>query len=470
LDFAAFGYGAAKKLAGFGHERVACVTGGDARASADFVRGFSRLMFERRIFFDEKKSVVAAAELGAGIFSLGYSGFACDGEDAAEELCFLARRCSLRIPGDLSVVALSYGERPPRCEVSWIRVPMRAYGARLCEYLVGKIEKTPATAADNRALTAEAPDDSGVDVPYDSRRKNIIVVGSVNVDLLINVEGLPQVGQTMNVNAVSEIPGGKGLNQAVGATRLGANVSLIARVGRDAAGANISGLIAENRIDAQGVTVDDSRATGKAFIYIPPDGDSSIIVYPGANYALSEDDITRNEQLFRNASYCLLPMEVPAETVEFAAKAACRHGVTTILKPSALKEISSSLLGLVDIFVPNEKEAAALCPRGGSIEDMALYFMERGAGRVIITMGSRGCYLRDETRSNFFPAAPFPAVDTTGGADAFISALAVCLNEKMDIGDAIARANVAAGFCVSRQGVIPAMVDRTTLELRFSGR
>jgi ribokinase len=198
------------------------------------------------------------------------------------------------------------------------------------------------------------------------------------------------------------------------------------------------------------------------------DGDSSIVVYAGANNNLGPEDITRNENLFRGAAYCLLPMEIPAATVEFAAETAARYGVKTILKPSALRGISRSLLEKVDIFVPNEKEAASLCPHIGDIEGKARRFAELGAKRVIVTMGARGCYLLDGGRSGFFPSADFPAIDTTGGADAFISALAVYLNEDADIAEAVRMANCAAGFCVSRQGVLPAMVDRTTLELRFA--
>ncbi|MDR1515971.1 MAG: ribokinase, partial [Synergistaceae bacterium] len=240
-------------------------------------------------------------------------------------------------------------------------------------------------------------------------------------------------------------------------------------IGRDVDGANISGLIVENKIDSQGISVDENLGTGRAYIYIPPDGDSSIVVYAGANNNLLPEDISKNESLFRNASYCLLPMEIPVETVAFAADTARSYGVATILKPSALRKIESSLLEKVDIFVPNEKEAAILCPHLESIEDRALYFLDRGVKAVIITMGASGCYMRDAKRSRFCPAASFPSLDTTGGADAFISALAVYLNEKTDIAEAIRRANCAAGFCVSRQGVLPAMVDRVTLEL-YLGR
>jgi ribokinase len=470
IDYSELGYNTTKKLIDFGHQRIGCVIRENNLQFLDFSLGFRRCLYEKQIFFDEKKYIIDASDLNDEIFSLGYTGLVCADEDLAEEVCRLARRRFLVIPREFSLVALSSdGRKHPNCKASWIRVPLREYGESLCGRLISMMEKTEALPLPDLNRDIDVENDDGVDVPYDSRRKNILVVGSINIDVLINVEDLPQVGKTMNINSISTIPGGKGLNQAVGAAKLGTNVSLIAKIGRDAEGASISGLVVENKIDPQGISVDENLGTGKAFIYIPPDGDSSIIVYAGANNNLRVEDISKNEALFRNASYCLLPMEIPVKTVEFAADMAHSYGVTTILKPSALREIKSSLLKKVDIFVPNEKEAAILCPYLESIEDRALYFLERGVKLVIITMGASGCYMRDAERSRFYPAASFPSLDTTGGADAFISALAVSLNEKNDISEAVRRANCAAGFCVSRQGVLPAMVDRVTLDL-YLGR
>jgi ribokinase len=310
-------------------------------------------------------------------------------------------------------------------------------------------------------------DENGVDVPRDSRKKSILVVGSVHMDILINVDEMPQVGKTITTRAITTIPGGKGLNQAVGAARLGAKVSLIARVGQDIESTNIHRNIIESNIDSQGLEVDESESTGKAFIYIQPDGDSSIVNYNGANNHLSPGDIIKNEIFFKDAGYCLLPMEVPLETVAAAAETAKKYGVKTILKPAAVNEISPSLLEKIDIFVPNEKEADALCPNLKTVEEKALYFLRNGAGSVIITLGFKGCYLKGNGHDRYFPAYPFPPLDTTGAADAFICALAVYLNENFDIAEAVSRANCAAGFSVSRRGVLPALVDRTTLELYF---
>ncbi|MDR1621464.1 MAG: PfkB family carbohydrate kinase [Synergistaceae bacterium] len=471
MDCLQWGYEAAKKLTNYGHLRIGCIVRPKKLSSQAFFEGFRRCLFERQVIFDEQKCLIDADTLTQDIFLRGFSGFICVDADAGENLCSLARQFTLKIPRDLSVVAISDdGKKRPSGNMSLISQPMRAFGGFICESLITRVEKTGPPAAVPFSWNTDLDGEEGIDVPYDSRKKSILVVGSVHMDILIDVGELPQIGKTVTTSAITTIPGGKGLNQAIGAARLGAKVSLIARVGRDAESTNIHQNLIDNHIDPQGLEVDEYESTGKAFIYIQPDGDSSIVNYDGANNSLCPGDVLKNETFFKDAGYCLLPMEIPLETVEFAAETARRHGAKTILKPAAIKEIKPSLLKNVDIFIPNEKEAGTLCPQGKTIEERALCFLEKGAGNVIITLGSQGCYLKNHRHEKYFPSYPFQALDTTGAADAFICALAVYLNENLDIVEAIPRANCAAGFCVSRRGVLPAMVDRTTLELYLSSR
>jgi len=193
-----------------------------------------------------------------------------------------------------------------------------------------------------------------------------------------------------------------------------------------------------------------------------------VTILSGANGNLSAAGIRKRQYLFENAGYCLLATEIPIETVIEAAKTAKEYGVKNILKPAALKTIPEELLALTDIFIPNRKEATALCPDGDTVEERAQYFLEKGVGTVIITLGEDGCYLRTADREKYFPAADFVAIDATGGADAFICALASCLSEGFSLDRSIRIATYAAGFCVSRQGVVPALVDRNTLETHIS--
>ena len=153
------------------------------------------------------------------------------------------------------------------------------------------------------------------------------------------------------------------------------------------------------------------------------------------------------------------------ETVIYTAKLAKRNKVKIILKPAAITEISDELLSIVDYFIPNEKEIDLLCPYPLNHSQQCEYFLKKGVKTVILTMGNRGCYLYRKDDAQYFPASGHIVADTTGGSDAFISALATYLSENVELHQAIQYAIYAAGFCVSRQGVVPALIDRESLEL-----
>ncbi len=157
------------------------------------------------------------------------------------------------------------------------------------------------------------------------------------------------------------------------------------------------------------------------------------------------------------------------EAIEAAAAIARRHGVKTILKPSSVSRLSDGLLQNTDIFLPNRAEMAIICNEAPAFSSEALnrqadHILEKGAGAVIITLGEDGCFLKDADHSVLFPAADFAPMDKTGGSDAFISALASYLLYGYDLHAAIRIAHCAAGFCISRQGIVPALIDQTSLE------
>ncbi|MFQ9939597.1 MAG: PfkB family carbohydrate kinase [Blautia hansenii] len=194
------------------------------------------------------------------------------------------------------------------------------------------------------------------------------------------------------------------------------------------------------------------------------DAESSITILPGANQNLFPEDISSREHLFEGCGYCLISTEIPVETCICAAETARKYGAQTIVKPAALKTLPDKLLKNTDIFVPNRKEAALLCPQETEVDKQAAFFFSLGCPVVIITLGHRGSYLRTKDMACAFPAAAFPSVDSTGGADAFIAALASYLTEGCPLEKAIPIATYAAGFCVSRTGVVPALVDKASLE------
>ena len=254
------------------------------------------------------------------------------------------------------------------------------------------------------------------------------------------------------------------MNQAIGAARLGHAVSLIGKVGNDYDSALIYNAMKENEVDIQGIGRDLCASTGKAYIHVQNDGESTISILTGANQHLGPQDIIDNERLFENAGYCLLPTEIPDTAIETAAKTAKKYGAGTILKPTLLEQIPDSILNNIDIFIPNRLEMAALCPGISTLSQQADSFIRKGVHTVIITLGHRGCYVKSDGCEHYYPAVGFVSVDNTGAADAFIAALASYLLYGYQLDEAVRIAGYAAGFCISRQGVVPALIDRNSLE------
>ena len=291
----------------------------------------------------------------------------------------------------------------------------------------------------------------------------MIVVGSVNTDMYLKVDHLPASGKTAISTRSSLYPGGKGINQSVGAAKLGARVSLIGAVGNDVDSDRIYAALREHSVNSAGVRRCGDASTGKAFIFVQKDGDSMISILAGANGSLNAADIDRNIRVFENCSYCLVSTEIPEDVVLASLKAAKMHQTTTILKPSTIQTISDEILRYVDILIPNNEEICDLCPEG-TLREKAEHFLKKGVKSVIVTLGQNGSYLKEADKEAYFPAQKFQSVDNTGACDAFISALAVYLQSGYDIEKAIRIATYAAGFSITREGVYNALVDRSTLE------
>ena len=465
IDYHQLGYSAAYTLIKQGHVRVGCVCDKNDEKSLYFWQGIVRCFIENGLSIDDKQDLIDEQDIDAKIFENRFTAFICIDEKKAGEIKRLASGRGLRIPENISLIALCAAKRNPfEGEISMMMLPLREYGAAVCEYLIDILEKREGKEFSFSWNNLRPDSNASIATPYDASNKSILVVGSVNMDVFLNMEELPQEGKTVVASSMSTIPGGKGLNQAIGSAKLGANVSLISRIGADYEGAGVYALLRETKADLRGVMRDESQNTGRAYIYVRPSGDSSIVVYAGANKNMTPDDIEKNERLFKKAGYCLLPLELSEDTVRAALKMAKKHGVKTILKPSTMKSVPDEFLEMVDYFVPNAAEAAILCPECDSVQDKAQSFLDKGAGTVIITLGAKGCYVAGEEKEGFHDAIAVRVTDTTGGADAFISALAVYLNENYTFEQALDYALKAAAFCVSRHGTLPAMVDRTTLE------
>lgn len=466
IDFSQMGYEATQLLIQYGHTKLGCLTKENSIRSDMVFEGFKKCLFDNAIpFYDTMNLHVEETDWYNGVLSHIPTGIVSTHYASSLSLMKYLSKIQFHVPYDLSLISLRDDVRDDLDfpGISSLKIPYYEFGSFVCERLIEKCEKKGVSSTP--FLTNYPLENAcSIDIPFSSHAKKIIVVGSINIDVTLNVDELPQPGRTVSTNKHSVIPGGKGANQAVGAAKLGNEVSLIGKVGSDFDSTIVYACMEENHVDVEGIKRDAHAETGKAYIHVQHDGESMITILTGANQNLTPSDIAPYSKLFENAGYCLLQTEVPENAIEAAAQLAHSHGARNILKPAAMNQISDSLMELIDIFVPNRKEAELLCPEVPEIEKKADSFMKRGAKTVIITLGHSGCYIKSQDFTGYLPAADFTPVDTTGAADAFIAALAVYLTCGYKITNAAKIATYAAGFCVSRQGVIPALIDRNSLE------
>ncbi|NHR08417.1 ribokinase [Chromobacterium haemolyticum] len=286
----------------------------------------------------------------------------------------------------------------------------------------------------------------------------VLVVGSVNMDLVVEAERYPRLGETLFGKRFASYPGGKGANQAVAAARLGAQVTLLGCVGRDMFGSQL-----KEALQAEGVDIGRLReaevATGLATITLA-EGDNAIVVVPGANHELLPQHLDQDEQAFRDADVVLAQMEVPLATVERAAELAQRHGKPFLLNPAPAHPLPSSLLERAALLTPNEHELAqALDERGGDWQAL----MRKLPGRVAMTRGKDGAYFcRADGSLHHQPGFVVSAVDTTGAGDTFNGALAAFWPQGLEA--AMALACAAAALSVTRAGAQGGMPTLAALQ------
>jgi ribokinase len=293
----------------------------------------------------------------------------------------------------------------------------------------------------------------------------MIVVGSMNMDVIIHMSHLPAPGESLLARRIIHLPGGKGANQAVGAAKLGGNVYAIGCLGEDQEGRLLYNSLAENGVNTTGVRIIRNEPTGKAYILVAEQGESTFVLSHGANGALQPGMVQEHGEHFAHAAFCLLSTEIPWETVLATLDLCTRHHVKVIVKPTTETPIPDGVLEHITFLIPNEQELDVLVPGAMPVAEKAAHLFACGVENVIVTLGDQGCYLHNREMKRAFPAANFTAVDTTGAGDAFISAFAVALSEGNSIPAAIQFATYAAGISVTRDGVQPALAGRMALEM-----
>jgi len=297
----------------------------------------------------------------------------------------------------------------------------------------------------------------------------LLVVGSLNMDLVVNVARHPQIGETILGGKFTTIPGGKGANQAVAAARMGSAVTMIGRVGRDRFGDELRASAAEDGIDIQHVNVDEQEATGIALITVDAVGRNTIVVASGANLALTPRDLHTAEQAFVNADVLVAQLESPLETVSEAIALAVANKLRVVLNPAPAQPLSAELLSKVDYFIPNEREAMQVV--GAETLDSAIdQLLGMGVRNLIITLGEKGVLVVTPDGRKEIPAYSVQAVDTVAAGDAFVGAFATGLAEGMSVEQAVQLGNAAAAISVTRHGAQPSLPTRKEVNEFFGGR
>ncbi|HEX3134557.1 MAG TPA: ribokinase [Planctomycetota bacterium] len=297
-----------------------------------------------------------------------------------------------------------------------------------------------------------------------SSTPRIVVVGSINLDLVVRCSALPRPGQTLTGDDLHEHGGGKGANQAVAAARLGARTTLIGRVGDDGAGQRLRACLATEGVAVPGDLISEKVSSGTAIIAVERGGENHILLVPGANALLTPSDVEHHAGCIRSAQVLLLQLEIPTSTVIAAARIARTAGVRVLLDPAPAPLHFDPALFVVDLLSPNRSEAEALVGRPLStitaVTGAARELVARGAGAVVITLGADGAVLCVDGKASHLPTFSVNAVDATAAGDAFKAALAVRWAEGAPLDEAVRFALAAGALAASRAGAQPSLPRR----------
>lgn len=472
-DFAAASEAGTAYLLKNNHRRIALVlqssTSSDTRDRV--ISGYKTGLSSYRAPFDDQLLVLTGDEFGYQLGSLidaGIDAVVCQDSASVGETYRILSQKQYKIPDDISVICL---EDSPLMEqlsptVTSVKTDVNELARLAVETLISQINGNQAPAFATNLPVQLIRRES---VKRHAKPKHkIVIVGSINMDVTLNVTRLPHSGETVLASGQSSWPGGKGANQAIGVSRFGADAFMVGRLGNDLYGKQLFERLTREQVNMQGVSFSQDQLSGTAFINVQSDGQNTIVVNPGANASVTPGYIENNRAIFAEAQYCLVQMEIPLETVKAIIRLCKELNVKVILKPSPAQELPAELLDGLFLLIPNQEEADILAP-DLSPEGQAKAFLNQGVENVIITLADKGCLYARKDEMRAYPAVDFPSIDATGASDIFISCLAAQLSKGNDIDTSIKLATIAASYSVSKEGVQNAIISPDLLDDLFSG-
>lgn len=295
--------------------------------------------------------------------------------------------------------------------------------------------------------------------------RNILVVGSSNIDLIAQVNHLPLAGETVGNAAFSKMYGGKGANQAVSAVRADGKVTFVTCIGDDGYSKELKEHFQKNGINIEYLSQIGDSSTGVALIFVDSSGENCIAVAPGANAKLTSDLI--DEKLIESADIVLMQMEIPYETVKDVALLAKKHNTKVMLNPAPARTLDEELMQCVDYLVVNESEAnliSGLCIEKDGLETVAKKLLKMGNKMIIITLGKDGSFIYSDSLKEKVSSYNVTAIDSTAAGDTFCGVLAVGISSGLEITEAVRFASAAAAISVTKLGAQDSIPVRDDIE------
>lgn len=289
--------------------------------------------------------------------------------------------------------------------------------------------------------------------------KKILVIGSLNMDLVTYVSHLPAAGETISSFKFLKNPGGKGANQAVAAAKLGANVAMIGKVGMDEYGSMLINSLKISGVSTKGIKQEGT--TGMAFINVSVDGENQIVLVAGANKEMNQSDIDDMKILICESDIIIMQLEIPLDVVEYALTLCVELGKQIILNPAPAQRLSESTLHNLYALIPNQTELGLLTDMPVSTKQEIIaagrYLKSLGVKKVIVTMGNKGSYIFNDDGESHIPAYQVKSIDSTAAGDTYIAGFAVGLSKGMSDREAALFASKAAAIVVTREGAQSAL-------------
>ncbi len=301
------------------------------------------------------------------------------------------------------------------------------------------------------------------------QNRKITVIGSYNTDLTVTTPHLPANGESVLGTSLEYNPGGKGSNQAVAAHKAGADVTLLAKLGRDSMSKTGLDLYGKIGLDTSHIVFDEKNNTGAALIEVDgQSGENRIIVIPGSNMNITKEDVGSVAECIKDSDILLIQLEINADAIREAVRIAKENGTSVVLNPAPYSDLAKELIKDVDFITPNETEASFITGinvNGAKDAPAAAgKMLEMGAKNVIITLGSQGSYYKGEYGEIILPTRKVRRVDTTGAGDAYNGAFCCALSEGKSVYDAMRFADAFASISVTRKGAASSMPTREEAE------